>query len=221
MNKEIAKLHYITQETKEYSHQQRAEIVCRAGINWVQLRVKGKSDEEYLMIAKQVKLICDNYDSKLIINDNVEIAKMVKADGVHLGKSDMRPGVARKELGNTAIIGGTANTYDDIIELTKEGVDYIGLGPFKNTTTKKNLSPILGLQGYVNILAKCKKANISTPIIAIGGIQIEDVSQLTNTGTYGIAIASAINESVNITGTAKQFNNIVNLKLEKTGAWES
>jgi len=201
----ISNLHYITQDVEDVSHQQLAINACEAGIDWVQLRVKNKHHHEWVDIAWEVKKICHQYNVKLIINDNVSVAKIVNADGVHLGKTDADPLEARKELGENAIIGGTANTFDDIKTLVDKGVNYIGLGPYRFTSTKNNLSPILGLQGYQEILKQCKINNITIPIIAIGGIQPEDVKLLINEGVYGIAVSSAITFSKNSTEIIKTF----------------
>ena len=151
---------------------------------------KNKSHEEWLQIAKEVKSVCDKYQTILIINDNAEIAKEIDADGVHLGKNDMSVAEARAILGKDKIIGGTANTVEDIEYLQSAGVDYIGLGPYKFTETKKNLNSIVGLQGYSAML---QFYNSTIPVIAIGGIQLEDVQPLMNTGVYGIAVSSVIN----------------------------
>lgn len=205
MNKRIENLHYLTQDISNYSHQELTQIACKEGVKWIQLRVKEKAENEYLSIAKDAKAICERHNVKLIINDNVNVAKAVNANGVHLGKTDMRPSLARKILGNECIIGGTANTFEDIQKLTEEGVDYIGLGPYEFTKTKKNLSPTLGIEGYIVILNKCKAAGITIPIIAIGGIQLNDVEKLLKTGVYGIAVSSAINGSNNISKTAREM----------------
>lgn len=186
----ISRLHYLTQDVHNISHQELAEIACKNGIRWIQLRVKNKSHEEWLQIAKEVKSVCDKYQTILIINDNAEIAKEIDADGVHLGKNDMSVAEARAILGKDKIIGGTANTVEDIEYLQSAGVDYIGLGPYKFTETKKNLNSIVGLQGYSAML---QFYNSTIPVIAIGGIQLEDVQPLMNTGVYGIAVSSAIN----------------------------
>jgi thiamine-phosphate pyrophosphorylase len=216
MNKMISNLHYITQDIEGMSHTELITKVCSAGIDWVQLRVKNKTYNEWLDIATKSQLICKQHHATFIINDNVTIAKEVKADGVHLGKTDMNPREARQLLGSDAIIGGTANTFEDIEQLANAGVDYIGLGPFRFTATKENLSPILGLEGYIRITELCKKNGINIPIIAIGGITIEDVKLLMNTGVYGIAVSSAINKSTTISETLKQFQD--KLKSEKTSA---
>ncbi len=211
----IAHLHYITQDVEGVPHQELALNACIAGIDWIQLRVKNKSYNEWLDIAHKTEMICRKYHAKLIINDNVGIAKAIKADGVHLGKTDMSPREARQELGGTAIIGGTANSFEEIEYLNDAGVNYIGLGPFRFTSTKENLSPVLGLEGYKNITEQCKKNGISIPIIAIGGIKIEDIKSIAETGVYGIAVASAISLTPNMFETAKRFKSKVKIGFEK------
>lgn len=185
---------YLTQDLPNISHQELAKIACENGIRWIQLRVKNKAFDEYLQIATEVKTICDSYSTTLIINDNVEICKTINADGIHLGKNDLSIIEARKILGNNKIIGATANTLEDILIHQKNGADYIGLGPYKFTETKKNLNTILGLDGYTKIF-KYSNSQITIPLIAIGGIQLEDVKLLINTGVYGVAVSSVINLS--------------------------
>ena len=195
----IEKLQYITQETETLSHIDCVREACIAGVKWIQLRVKNKSDEEYLTIAKEAKIICDLYDTVLIINDNVEIAKQVNAHGVHLGKKDIHPIDAREELGGNAIIGGTANTLEDVLSLV-DHVDYIGLGPYKFTPTKKDLSPVLGLPRYNEILTQLKSICSVNELsfIAIGGIEIEDIEPLLETGVHGIAVSGLITNNFSI-----------------------
>lgn len=212
----IAHLHYITQDIEGVSHHELAMQACSAGIDWVQLRVKNKTHNEWLDIALQTELVCRKHHSKLIINDNPTIAKQIKADGVHLGKSDMSPHEARQILGSSAIIGGTANTMEDIINLHNQGVDYIGLGPFRFTSTKENLSPVLGLEGYKTIIEQCRTKGISIPIVAIGGINVEDIKPLVETGVYGIAVASAISKAPNIFEAAKKFKNKMNVAFRSS-----
>ena len=201
----ISKLHYITQENPHFTHQQLITLACKGGANWVQLRVKNKSYTELLLIGIEAKAICKKYKTRLIINDNVTLAKELEADGVHLGKSDMCITDARKYLGSNFIIGGTANTFQDILQLTSMGVNYIGLGPYRFTKTKENLSPVIGLDGLNLLIKQCKLGNISTPIIAIGGIHLEDIQVLLKTGIYGVAIASAINEAEDKVQVVQEF----------------
>ncbi|MES2732201.1 MAG: thiamine phosphate synthase [Bacteroidota bacterium] len=197
----ISKLHYIT------TNPEQAEQACKGGANWVQLRIKNKPYEEWKSMALATQKVCKQYGAKLIINDNVMLAKEIKADGIHLGKEDMSPVEARALVGKNTIIGGTANTSADIQRLSEAKVDYIGLGPFRFTATKDNLSPILGLEGYQNIIRYCRITGISLPIIAIGGITLSDVAALLNTGIHGVAISSAITQAEDITAAAKQFMN--------------
>jgi thiamine-phosphate pyrophosphorylase len=207
----ISKLHYIT------ANPTHAEQACKGGVDWIQLRVKNKSEDEWKLIAEETKKICRKYGTKLIVNDSVKLAKIIGADGVHLGKEDMPPDEARKLLGPNFIIGGTANTFDDIKRLALLKVDYIGLGPFRFTQTKKNLSPLLGLHGYTDLIKECAGQNITVPIIAIGGIQLSDVEDLIAGGVYGIAVSSAISDAVDVASAAKNFmDKIENNLLCKT-----
>lgn len=202
----ISRFQYLTQDLAELSHLEMIEAACQfSAVKWIQLRVKNKPLSDIESIAKEAKKICEFWDVKLIINDYVEIAKSVNADGVHLGKHDMSVLDARKILGNDKIIGGTANTFGDIKKLNAANANYIGVGPFKFTSTKANLSDIVGLKGYQNIVSQCKKEGIETPIIAIGGIKLEDVASLMQTGIYGIAVSSAINLSAQSAKTIDNF----------------
>ena len=202
----ISKLHYITQDVDGSSHLLQVEQACSSGIRWVQLRVKSTTLQEAYKTASEAKIICDKYNTKLIINDHVEIAKSIKAHGVHLGKLDMDPAKARNILGPSAIIGGTANNINDIESLIKKHINYIGLGPYKNTNTKTNLSPILGISGYQNIMGKILKSKKAPPIIAIGGVKLKDIEPLMSTKIHGIAVASLIN-------MAKEKNEMIKLLL--------
>jgi thiamine-phosphate pyrophosphorylase len=194
----VSRFHYLTQDLKEVDHLELIREACHdSSVSWIQLRVKNKSKDEIFCIAEDAMDICLLSSVKLIINDHVDIADEVGADGVHLGSNDMSVAEARKILGDDRIIGGTANTIEDIERLVKEGADYIGVGPFRFTETKQNLSPVLGIEGYKKIMRYCHKAKIDVPIIAIGGIQIDDVEALMDTGIYGIAVSSAINKYEN------------------------
>ncbi len=202
---QIERLHVITQEVTGATHAELAVEACKSGAKWIQVRVKDKSFDEWKEIALSVKKACRKYGAKLIVNDNVELARQIEADGVHLGKKDMMPQEARAILGQNFLIGGTANNFKDIIYLASAKVDYIGLGPFRFTNTKKGLSPTLGFEGYRNLINRCKKEDIYIPIIAIGGIRIEDVPFLKGTGIYGMAVASAINLAADRGNSCKQF----------------
>ncbi|MEM7104495.1 MAG: thiamine phosphate synthase [Bacteroidota bacterium] len=207
MHKQIAHFHYLTQDIPGVGHETLAELACKGGVEWVQLRVKEQGYEDWLDTAWEVKKICNRFGAKLIINDNIEIAREVGADGVHLGKNDFPPAMARMALGPSKIIGGTANTFEDIQMLHLADVDYIGLGPFRFTETKKNLSPQLGIDGYRTLAERCKTADLNLPLIAIGGIKTKDINGLLEAGVHGVAISSGINKS---DAPSKQAANFIN-----------
>ncbi len=187
-------LQYISQGATPVEHLQNIGKVCEAGCRWVQLRLKEVSLVTYLETAQKAREICDQYGAIFIVNDNVGIAAESKADGVHLGLNDSSIEEARKTLGENAIIGGTANTIENCLQHVKDGADYIGLGPFRFTETKKKLSPILGTAGYKKILEELKNKKIETPIIAIGGITVADIPELLQTGISGIAVSGMLTQ---------------------------
>lgn len=201
----ISRLHCITQDIDGFSHSELAEFACRGGADWVQLRVKNKSYDEWLKIAEETKMVCKKHGAKFIINDNIFIAKEISADGVHLGKDDMNPRKARKIFGTHFIIGGSSNTMDDVKWLMANGVDYIGIGPYRFTSTKEKLNPVLGLEGIKEITEQCRKEKINIPLIAIGGIKPEDVEPLMRTGIHGVAVSSAINLADNKIEMTRKF----------------
>jgi thiamine-phosphate pyrophosphorylase len=176
------------------------------GCEWIQMRFKKNYSDDAFTLAEAVKMLCKEYLATFIINDNVYLAKQLDADGVHLGLSDMSVEEARLILGNRKIIGGTANTFEDVLQRTAENCDYIGLGPFQFTTTKQNLSPILGLEGYRSIIEQMKAKNIQIPIYAIGGITLENVESLMKTGIHGIAVSSLITQTENAIQLINQLN---------------
>lgn len=211
----IEKLQFISQENNKFTHLTGIEAALKAGVKWIQLRIKDQPEDRVRDQAYEAKTLCDRYNARLIINDYPMIAKETGADGVHLGKEDMTIDQARVILGRGKLIGATANTLEDIIAHSHNGADYVGLGPFRFTTTKKKLSPVLGLEGYRKILKACNERGIKLPIIAIGGIEIIDIPALMGAGVYGIAVSSMIIRN-NIPHTVKTINNI--LKQEKDHA---
>lgn len=182
----ISNLHYIAATA------QAAELACRGGVRWVQLRVKNLPAAEWRQRALDVLAVCQHHGATLIINDNPALALAIGAAGVHLGQQDMPPAEARALLGPAFLIGGTANTFADIEGLVAAGVDYIGLGPFRFTTTKEKLSPILGLAGYAELLGQCRAAGFTVPIVGIGGVELADLAALLATGLHGVAVAGAV-----------------------------
>lgn len=188
------RLQYISHQTERYSYLDGIRMALEGGCRWVQLRMKGVPypDEDSMEIAFEAKRLCREHDAVFIIDDDVALVKVVQADGVHLGKRDISIEVARKILGSRYIIGGTANTFADVKALHKAGADYIGCGPFRFTTTKRGLSPVLGLEGYRSIVEQMKAEGINLPIVAIGGITEQDVPDIMQTGVSGIAVSGAV-----------------------------
>lgn len=185
-------LQFITHRTDRYDELQGAEEALRGGCRWIQLRMKEAPADEIVRMGRLLRERCTVYGARLILDDHVELVDTVGADGVHLGKNDMDPERARGILGAGRIIGGTANTFADIERLAACGVDYIGLGPFRFTRTKKNLSPILGLEGYRRIMEQCCEKGIGIPVVAIGGIERSDIESIMACGVQGIALSGTL-----------------------------
>lgn len=195
----ISPLQYITTSPKD------AELACRGGVRWVQLRVKNTPYAAWKQLALDTQAVCRHHGATLILNDNPQLALEIGADGVHLGLQDMPTAEARALLGPAFLIGGTANTLADIERHAAAGVDYVGLGPFRFTTTKDNLSPVLGLGGYAALLAQGRAAGLRVPVIGIGGITLADVGPLLATGLHGVAVSGAISQAADPRAAAAQF----------------
>ena len=192
----ISKLQYISQGTTAKEQAYHILQALDHGADWIQLRWKTAADKERLKLAEQVRERCRDYHATYIINDSIAIAKQIDADGVHLGLDDDGIEEARRVLGRDKIIGGTANTIADVTKRINEGCNYIGLGPYRTTATKEKLSPILGLEGYRQIMQSLKNRGIECPpIYAIGGIGLADIPLLLNEGIYGVAISKTITDT--------------------------
>ncbi len=200
----IPKLHYISQGSSPKEHLENIQKACASGAELVQLRLKNVSEKKLLKLAKEAREITSHFQTRLIINDHYKIAKEVKADGVHLGQTDSCPTIARTHLYTWQMIGGTANTLQDCEKLLDKEIDYISLGPFRETTTKDNLSPVLGLDGYTAITDVLKTP---IPIIGVGGITTEDVTDILETGISGIAVSGEITRDFN---SIRLFNQLLN-----------
>lgn len=185
-------IQFISHFTEQHTYLDSIRLALEGGIKWVQLRMKDATKDEIISVGTEVRRLCDQYGATFIIDDHVELVHKLKADGVHLGKNDMPIAEARNILGKDIIIGGTANTFEDIAAHYQATANYIGCGPFRFTTTKKGLSPTLGLEGYRSIMQKIKEAGINIPVVAIGGITAEDIPDIMQTGISGIALSGAI-----------------------------
>ena len=193
--KNISGLHLITHPCEDFCPFEQAQKALEGGCDWVQLRMKKYEADEIISEAKKISSLKLKANFRLIINDHPELALQSNADGVHLGKHDVSPREVRKMLGDDFIIGGTANTIEDIEGLAEQGVDYVGLGPFRFTETKENLSPVLGLEGYLKIFQEMSLRNINVPVIGIGGVVYKDIPEMMKTGLHGLAVSSAILKS--------------------------
>lgn len=190
--KEAARVQFITHFNRRYSYVESARMALEGGCRWIQLRMKDCSENEVFETAQKVKQMCDRYSAVFIIDDYVGIAGSVGAHGVHLGQNDMPLAEARQILGSNCIIGGTANTFAHVQAHVAAGADYIGCGPYRFTTTKKNLSPVLGTEGYTSVVRHMHMEGIRLPIVAIGGITYDDIPGILATGVGGVALSGSV-----------------------------
>ena len=162
------------------------EEALKGGVTFVQLREKDLDEERFLEEAREIKELCGRYQVPFVINDNVDIAQAVDADGVHVGQSDMEAGDVRARLGQDKIIGVSAQTVDQALLAESRGADYLGVGAVFATGSKADASEV----DHETVKAICQAVHI--PVIAIGGITGENVGALTGTGVCGVAVISAI-----------------------------
>ena len=165
----MVSLQFITHQTERYSYLESARMALEGGCKWIQLRMKEAPLEEVEAVALQLKPLCKEHEAILVLDDHVELARKLEVDGVHLGKKDMPIDQARQILGEAFIIGGTANTFEDVVQHYRAGADYLGIG-----------------------LSQMKEANIEVPVVAIGGITYEDIPAILHTGVNGIALSGTI-----------------------------
>lgn len=185
-------LQYITNQNSPLSIVDQVKAVLAGGCRWIQVRMKNASDEEVKKVVEQVKPLCGEKEAFLILNDRVELAKELEVGGVHLGREDMLPSKARMILGAGAVIGVTANTIEDVIAVRSLDIDYIGIGPFADTKTKEKLAPRLGVEGIKAICDTMEEKEIEIARVAVGGIKLEDVPVIMESGVNGIAVSGAI-----------------------------
>lgn len=185
-------IQFISHYTDKIGYLDSIRLALEGGCRWVQLRVKNSTIDELRPMALEAQRMCREAGATFIIDDQVALVKEIGADGVHLGKNDMPVAEARNILGPEFIIGGTANTFDDVRMHYETGANYIGCGPFRFTTTKEKLSPVLGLEGYRSIVSQMREEGIILPIVAIGGITADDIPDIMKTGVTGIALSGTV-----------------------------
>lgn len=203
----IPKLHYISQGESPKEHLENIQRACTSGAELVQLHLKNISEKKFLKLGIEAREITAHFQTRLIVNGNYKIAKEIKADGVHLGKLDSCPTIARRHLYTWQLIGGTANTLQDCQTMITKDVDYISLGPFRLQSSKDNLGTVLGLKGYTAIIEELKT---ETPIIGFGGITTKDVTDILETGISGIAVSEEITRDFN---SIRTFNQLLKASL--------
>ncbi len=185
-------LQFISHHRPEVSYVEGIRLALEGGCRWVQLRMKEATGRVLYEKALDARELTQRYGAVLIIDDRLDVALAAGADGVHLGQKDLPVGEARRLAPRGFIVGGTANTFEQVREHAMAGADYIGCGPYRYTTTKQGLAPILGLEGYRDIIERMKAEGIATPLIAIGGITADDLPLLRPLGLGGIALSGTI-----------------------------
>ena len=194
MIKYIASFHYLTQDLPGRSHQQQAEIACKAGANWIQYRCLTKNDKELINEINELAIICDDWGATLIITDHYHLLDQADIQGVHIENMNADLAKIRKQIGNEKTLGASANSFEDIQRINLTGAaDYIGCGPFNFTRTKINDYPLLGIKGYCDTIKQMTAKSVIIPLLAVGGITVNDVKALLETGVHGIAVSGAVN----------------------------
>ena len=207
MNFTLPKIYPITDVSLSgTSHAEQVERLIAGGAKFIQLREKHASPLDFFEAAKSAVEIARQHDVKIIINDRVDIARALGADGVHLGQDDLPPSAARQILGSEAIIGFSTHSVEQAIKAAAHGVNYIAIGPIFETTTKEKPDPVVGLDG----LRKVKKSIDQIQLVAIGGIGLDDIRDVMAAGADSAALISAIvGDSETISVKTAQFLNIV------------
>ncbi len=210
MKKYIEKLHFITHDVLQYTHLNQAQLACQAGAKWIQYRCLSKPDDELLIDINAIAEVCDDWGATLIVTNHVHLKGKADIQGFHIEDMDADFIALRSKIGEEYTLGGSANTLKNLIRLAKEGADYAGFGPFKNTNTKPNNLPLLSLQEYADAMLQLKNENIDLPVLAVGGVTLANVNLLLATQIYGIAASAAINQANDLQLAYEDFYNLVN-----------
>lgn len=197
----LPRIQYITHPDENFDELTWVHRLHENGVNWIQLRIK---EDDFIQrfplkhflasfheIADKMRAVTEALGMLLTINDEAEVARFSNADGLHIGQEDLLPSVASEQLQSGGILGGTANSISEIERFSGVKMSYFGVGPFRSTTTKSTLKPVLGLEGYQTIIDFLITENREIPVYAIGGILASDVNDILATGVYGIAVSGA------------------------------
>lgn len=209
MKKYIEKLHFITHDIPQHSHIEQAQLACEAGAKWIQYRCLSKADDELIADLLVIGEICDDWGATLIVTDHIHLKGKADIQGFHIEDMAADFIALRQQVGEEYTLGGSANTIENLVRLAKEGADYAGFGPFKTSETKPNSFPLLSTETYLETMNELKTQQIDLPVLAVGGITIEDVDSLMQTGIYGIAVSKAINQAEDIYEAYQAFYKLI------------
>lgn len=204
LNKEAMRLYLVTDRhwLKDETLSEQVEQAIQEGVSFIQIREKQLSVADFIEEAKAIKKVTDQYGVPFVVNDNIEVALAVNADGVHVGQNDLNPKAVRALLGDEKIIGVSARTVEQALKAQAEGADYIGVGAVFGTSTKKDAQPLSH-----EVLKEITQA-VSIPVVAIGGINEENILQLKGTGIDGVAVVSAILGADHVAQAASQMRKL-------------
>jgi len=197
----IPKLHYISQGSSHKSHLDNIQNACANGAELIVMDIQNSSEKKFLKTAKQARDITVHFQTRLIINAHIKLAKDLKVDGIHIDTTSDCPNSLRKNLYPWQLIGATANSFQDCENFIKKEVDYIYLAPFR--AVENTQSTVLGLNGFTVILEALQS---DTPIIGVGGINTADVTSILETGISGIGVSDEITPDFN---TIKIFSKLL------------
>ncbi len=185
----IGRVCVITDTTVQsfFTHADLAELACTGGADIIQLRDKNLADDDMITVGREMRRVCNRYDARFIVNDRVQVARACGADGVHLGRADASIEEARRVLGDSAIIGATAHSFQEALRADRSPADYVGFGHVYATTSKQKETPPVGLEELARV---CKA--VSMPVLAIGGITGERVADVMRAGAWGIAVIANV-----------------------------
>lgn len=202
----------LTQDYLPISHVEQAERLCAVGAKWIQVRMKAAAPATWVSVARDVTTTCHRHGALCIVNDSVELALAVGADGAHLGKLDLDWREARRIAGGRLILGGTVNNAADARRALAAGcLDYVGVGPLRFTSNKQNLAPLLGVSGIRDLVAQLD----GLPAWAIGGVEADDLPALRAAGLAGVAVSSALYREGRIEENYRVFRVAWSSRLEE------
>lgn len=186
---DVGRLHVLTDTVLQtrFSAVELARLAIRGGADVIQFRQKDGATNQMIDTARQLKAVCAGAGVDLIINDRIDVAMAIDADGVHLGQDDFPINKARRMLGPGMIIGGSADSLEEALQCQAEGADYVGFGPVFSTTSKDDAGPVAGLAALARVAAELR-----IPVVAIGGVNAGNAAQIMAAGAHGLAVISAV-----------------------------